>query len=221
MHLVSETLKQGLKNEWDDYKRKEAPVTPWFDDGSQADKTVDRVETFRDAYFLLLRLTNPLKKVSSESMAKALRKMYITPADEKVTMLRNKGLLAEQLAAKKKAGGQRIVGGGGANPADSPDNVLASMARRITSEMTANAEMMGKKVNNFSPAPASLTNPQKAVQNEPASLFAVVGALDPILTDSYEKNVNGTWDLVASLVDKAPYTAKRFESGESLRVWHF
>jgi hypothetical protein len=44
---------------------------------------MERVATFRDAYFLLSRVTNPLKEISSEVMVRAFRKVYITNDDEK------------------------------------------------------------------------------------------------------------------------------------------
>ena len=39
------------------------------------------------------------------------------------------------------------------------------------------------------------------------------------LLRAYGVSVNGTWDLVASLVDSGPYTASRFDSGAAAGPW--
>jgi hypothetical protein len=41
---------------------------------------------------------------------------------------------------------------------------------------------------------------------------------DPVLLESFGRQVNGTWDLVISISDKAPFTASRYESGSVRRV---
>jgi hypothetical protein len=52
------------------------------------------------------------------------------------------------------------------------------------------------------------------VQKKNAEITSILKSnRNPIVMQSFEKSVNGTWDLVASLSDKAPYAALRFEAG--------
>lgn len=58
MHVISSAIKKGLVNEWDSYKKKDAPpsITPWFDDGKEGREGGKswRVDSFKEAYNLLL-----------------------------------------------------------------------------------------------------------------------------------------------------------------------
>ena len=53
---------------------KDNNIKPWFDDGNFL-STPDQIVTFRDAYFVLERCLNPLKKVPSEMIVKAFNKI--------------------------------------------------------------------------------------------------------------------------------------------------
>jgi hypothetical protein len=60
----------------------------------------------------------------------------------------------------------------------------------------------------------------KAVAPEKVVVSSLMrGAIrDPVVASSYEKSMNGTWDLLVSLADTQPYTAKRYESGMMRRI---
>ena len=66
-------------------------------------------------------------------------------------------------------------------------------------------------------ATATATLPAPVAAPAPAAEYALTpGGRSLALLRSYGASVNGTWDLVASLVDSSPYTASRFDSGASL-----
>eukprot|EP01041_Mallomonas_annulata_P000619 gene619-1195_t len=88
MTQISEKLKEGLTNEWDDYKKKDKKkVAAWFEDDEKVGARLEKVTNIRDAYYLLLRAMNPLKKVPSEALSRALRMMYITPMSDKLKFI--------------------------------------------------------------------------------------------------------------------------------------
>lgn len=93
MQSLSEQLKVGLTNEWDDYKKKDKrnknTVKRWFEDDDEAiTSELERVRDLRSAYYLLLRALNPLKKIPSESLRRACRMLYIAPDVEKVEFIK-------------------------------------------------------------------------------------------------------------------------------------
>ena len=95
MYQISRALEAGLTNEWDNYKKKDFGkdnnIKPWFD--NLVASTPDQIVTFRDAYFVLERCLNPLKKVSSEMIARAMNKVYLSSDNEKITFLKARGLV--------------------------------------------------------------------------------------------------------------------------------
>lgn len=61
LHTMSAVLSRGLTNEWDNYKKKDAPLTPWFEGLGKSDAELFKVESLADAYNLLMRALSPLK----------------------------------------------------------------------------------------------------------------------------------------------------------------
>ena len=134
MAAISEKLREGLRNEWDDYKKKSSKeVKPWYDMDDEAGRSLERVGSFQDAYYLSLRSINPLKKIPSLAFQQMFRRFYVTNDTVKMNFI----------------------------------NSGAGVKLNSTSE----------------------------------------------LVSSYYRQLNGTWEIVVSLRDKAPYAAKRFESG--------
>ena len=90
-----------MTNEWDEYKKKtpsKIKSTPWYDEDKNGIK-LEKVENLRDAYFLLLRSMNPLKKVSSDAIGRALRMIYLTRDSEKLSFLTGKPVTSTSTAA--------------------------------------------------------------------------------------------------------------------------
>jgi len=81
----------GLTNEWDSYKKKgpDTRAVPWFEDDARLG-TIEKVQSLFDAYYVLLRAINPLKKVSTEVIGKAFRRVYFTNDNEKFTFIRGR-----------------------------------------------------------------------------------------------------------------------------------
>lgn len=102
MQSLSEQLKVGLTNEWNDYKKKDKRNTKsikrWFEDDDVAVvNELERVRDLRSAYYLLLRALNPLKKIPSESLRRACRMLYIASDTDKREFVE---VIAEENAEK-------------------------------------------------------------------------------------------------------------------------
>jgi hypothetical protein len=95
MKKISIALEKGLTNEWNDFKKdkkfkKSDAFKPWLDnEESKLDKVVN-VNTLSEAYNLLIRELNPLKKVSSELLQKSFRKLYLASTAEKFQFSKEK-----------------------------------------------------------------------------------------------------------------------------------
>lgn len=88
MYAISLQLREGLRNEWDEYKKKGFnEAKPWFDLDDDAGKSLERVGSFQDAYFLSLRSINPLKKIPSLSFQQMFRRFYVTNDTIKMNFL--------------------------------------------------------------------------------------------------------------------------------------
>jgi len=169
MEQISEKLKEGLTNEWDDYKkkpRKKKPV-PWYEDDKKYGAALERVERVEDAYYLLLKSLNPLKKVPSEALHRAVRMMYLTPAQKKLEFLH----------------------------------------RRMEAETPQESKVM--------------RTPNDEVYEDEYGFIRKRPKKKPVREDNmgvlFGKSLNGSWDLVFTLQDKRPYSARRFESGSMRR----
>ena len=72
MNRISEALEAGLSNGWDDWgktDKRNKMAKPWFDDGKQRAGQYGKVDTFRDAYFLLEEALNPLRSDKVRAVA--------------------------------------------------------------------------------------------------------------------------------------------------------
>lgn len=94
MAIVSSAVAKGLRNDWNDFKKdspaKDAVVRPWFDDAMSGPLRSLKVASLSDAYFLLLRELDPLKKVPSEALMRAFRKFYLSSFEEKSRFIRSR-----------------------------------------------------------------------------------------------------------------------------------
>lgn len=106
MKSISLALEKGLSNEWDDFKKdkqfKKDTLRPWFDnedDKMALDKIVN-VNQLSEAYNLLIRELNPLKKIPSDLLQKSFRRVYLTSQSEKMEFARAKRTINAALTDK-------------------------------------------------------------------------------------------------------------------------
>ncbi len=195
MYIVSSAIKEGLRNEWDEYKKKDIStnISPWYDDKVATDKSI-KINTFRDAYNLLISSLNILNRISSENIARAFRKMYISPTLEQTQFLKSRGLLQEN---RKR-------------------NVVSTV------ESDASLPTINNDTNNDESPFKKLMNSYNGDNNiDDLSVNSYIEksiALPTSINDLYHKQLNGTWDIVISIVDAAPYVAKRYETGDIRRI---
>lgn len=175
MKLISMALEKGLSNEWNDFKKdkqfsKDSQFRPWFDnEEGKLDKIVN-VNTVNEAYNLLMRELNPLKKITSELLQKSFRRLYLSRAVEKLEFAKQK---------RKQ------------NLALQANSYSPTQYRRTSSAV-------------FTP-----------YTEDPTGSIPLVST-NRELDYSYNETrhfVNGSWDLVSSLVDSTPYSARRFDLG--------
>ena len=111
MNKISEALEAGLSNGWDDWgegsrsRNRNKKANLWYDDGKEREGQYKKIDSFRDAYFLLEEALNPLRsdKVPSNSLVRALVKMYLAPESEKYMFLRSRG---QHYALEKERSGK-------------------------------------------------------------------------------------------------------------------
>ena len=196
MSSIQEALKPGLRNAWNEYKKGDA--TPWFDDGGKEIAAI-RIDTFKDAYYLLERVFRPLQKIPSQLMNRAFRKMYLSLDLEKLELLKEKGLLDPD---KKK---KRVT-----TVSDAIDPFIPGLNSR-------NEDPFSKKdANAGSLDTAPLPPPPVTADVKEVTSVWGGSTRNPVVMDSFKRSVNGTWDLVAFLSDTAPYTATRSASSSLL-----
>ena len=195
MYIVSSAIKEGLRNEWDEYKKKDIStnISPWYDDKLATDKSI-KINTFRDAYNLLISSLNSLNRISSENIARAFRKMYISPTLEQTQFLKSRGLLQEN---RKR-------------------NVVSSVESdaslpKINSDTNNDESPLKKLMNSY--------NGDNYIDDVSVTSYTEKSITLPTsINDLYYKQLNGTWDIAISIVDAAPYGAKRYEAGDIRRI---
>lgn len=221
---VKRALADGMRNDWDDYDKKDYnrrkdTVLPWYDDGTTAAKG-DKIETFRDAYFVLAKVINPLKKVPSQTISRAFRKLYITQDVEKLSFLKQRGLVslisetsASRMAKSKSqssASNFAAVGSGFGDGA------------KATESDGGNNGSAQKKYEQAEAAQQAFRSAISGFNSQLESTLNIQSKSGPVLTsdisDYYFKALNGTWEVVVALSDKSPYTAKRYEYGDLRRT---
>eukprot|EP01035_Chromulina_nebulosa_P017194 gene17194-22714_t len=203
MMSISLALEKGLTNEWDDYKKdKKNNVLPYYDEYyTKYINSSSKVTTFKDAYYVLLSLTNPLKELPGSNIAKSFRKMYITNETDKVTWFYNQGFISnkkiENVNTVKISNVSHLSFNSKksdkfADMKSSPTSgILSSMFSDIASDSSNNNKQQPKNSKNFD-------------------------------TDEvYSRYINGSWDLVISLYDKSPYNFKRYDSNSVVKTFNF
>lgn len=208
MYQISRALEAGLTNEWDNYKKKDVGkdnnIKPWFDDGSFL-ATPDQIVTFRDAYFVLERCLNPLKKVSSEMIAKAMNKIYLCGDNEKITFLKTRGLVSIKDTAQNKVFNENLRN----------VSFLAEMNAKRTDMLDSSTNVKFAWMKEDYEQTSVIIKPVTA--NDKKVITLNPNEVRPSIV--YGRLLNGTWDLVVSVKDKAPYLAERFESGTLRRTY--
>lgn len=190
MYIVSSAIKEGLRNEWDEYKKKDPNIiSPWYDDKVATDSTI-KISSFRDAYNLLITSLNPLNRISSENIARAFRRMYISPTIEQSLFLKAKGLLQE-------------------------NNNFNTLESKIN--FSANSRISNTDDSPFKNIMDSY-NGDNTIDYVLGSNVEKPNALPSSLNELYYKQLNGTWNIMVSIVDAAPYVSKRYEIGDIRRV---
>ena len=189
MSSIQEALKPGLRNAWNEYKKGDA--TPWFDDGGKEIASI-RIDTFKDAYYLLERVFSPLQKIPSQLINRAFRKMYLSLDTDKLELLKEKGLLDPD---KKK---RRVT-----TVSDAVDPFIPGLNSR-------NEDPFSKKDSNDGSLDTVPMPPVIDLKPLPEASSVWGGAnRNTAVMEVFKRSVNGTWDLVAHLTDTAPYTATR------------
>lgn len=183
MKRISQALEAGLSNGWDDWgDGTKSKVQPWFDDGDARAGSYAKIDTFRDAYFLLEEALNPLRsdKVPSEALMRAMKKMYVVSEAEKFTFLRSRGQHyfltesdAEGAKGRKLLTGEAYLRDKAMNPAEGtffasiglggkqkkneekPANMFDMVGRRAEVREQGQSETAGK-------APSSVGPPQSS-----------------------------------------------------------
>ena len=208
MYQISRALEAGLTNEWDNYKKKDFGkdnnIKPWFDDGNFL-STPDQIVTFRDAYFVLERCLNPLKKVPSEMIVKAFNKIYLSSDTEKLTFLKSRGLVTIKDTEQNKLVNENLRNVSFLN------QMNAKRTDMLDSSTGAKFAWMKEDYEESSVIKKPVTANDKKV------ITLNSNEVRPSIV--YGRLLNGTWDLVTSIKDKAPYLAERFESGTLRRTY--
>ena len=196
MSSIQEALKPGLRNAWNEYKKGDA--TPWFDDGGKEIASI-RIDTFKDAYYLLERVFSPLQKIPSQLINRAFRKMYLSLDTDKLELLKEKGLLDPD---KKK---RRVT-----TVSDAVDPFIPGLNSR-------NEDPFSKKDPNAGSLDTVPMPPIVADLKPLPEASSVWGGANrnTAVMEVFKRSVNGTWDLVAHLTDTTPYTATRYVSDVS------
>lgn len=196
MSSIQEALRPGLTNAWNEYKKGDAQ--PWFDDGGKEIASI-RIDTCKDAYYLLERVFSPLKKIPSQLINRAFRKLYLSSDADKLEVLKERGTLDD----KKK---RRVT-----TVSDAVDPFIPGLNNNRNEDPFSKKEIKVVVVDAIQDMDKDLMDKNKEV----SSVWG--GSRNTVVTDTFQRTINGTWDLVVHLSDVAPYTATRFEPGSVRR----
>lgn len=191
LQTMKAILSQGLTNEWDQYKKKDIKVDAWIDYGKK-DEELFKLTTLLDVYFVLLKALSPLKseKIPSDVFRRAFRSLYLSNDDTKLEFIRTRlpSLLSD--FAPQKAPKQT-------------DNLLLQKSDVMTPPTNGGAmiSMFGNDIDDN-----TRTKPKKPLY------------VPPTPTAVFEKNINGSWELMLSIYDKSPAVVTRYELGAVRRV---
>lgn len=193
MSSIQEALRPGLTNAWNEYKKGDAQ--PWFDDGGKEIASL-RIDNCKDAYYLLERVFSPLKKIPSQLINRAFRKIYLSSDADKLEVLKERGTLDD----KKK---RRVT-----TVSDAVDPFIPGLNNRNEDPFS---KKDSKVIIEDTTQEGVVEQMDKDKDKEVSSVWG--GKRNQIVMDTFQRTVNGTWDLVVHLSDTAPFTATRFEPG--------
>ena len=213
LYLVQTAIERGLLMDSDEFRRNKRrdTVSPWF---GEEKKETDRVDTLLEAYGVLLRAVDPLRgqKVASSILIQAFRMLQMLSDSDKMEFLRTRGVLSSIYVAEEKPKILNRLPGSREAPREGtffamigetetlPVPAAAAAATAASGETRSIYSVM-------SDDPALVVRPKKttAILSSPANVFS--------------RTINGTWDLMVSLMDERPYSARRFESGVMRRIF--
>lgn len=209
LYLVQTAIEKGLLMDSDEFRRdkRRNTVSPWF---GEEKKETDRVDTLLEAYGVLIRAVDPLRgqKVASSILIQAFRMLQMLNDADKMEFLRTRGVLSSiYVEGEKPKVLNRLPG---SREAPREGTFFAMIGETETVAAPAAAAASGETRSIYSvmsddPAPVARQKKPTAVLSSPANVFS--------------RTVNGTWDLMVSLVDERPYSARRFESGVMRRIF--
>jgi hypothetical protein len=202
VRTVSESLMKGTENMWVEYKTKKYnKYRPWYDTGGlqkKIDDDVDKVNSFGDAYRVMLLVTNPLKEIPDIQIRRAFRKIFTSSSDDvedhlsktgRIKIAKNRDTLSENVASS-------------AAVMSSPS--VTSNTRRMT-EQDRFSQVFKSLTSDFSKEYPVLRD-QGKITNKASSK-----------SEYFYNSLNGTWDIVVSSFDRNNRELKRFQSGDLRR----
>ena len=179
MQSISDTLAPGLRNEWDEYKKKDTKrnILPWYDDsrlnnGNQ--QISNKIYNINDAYLLLYQTFNPLKTISDELILKSFRKIYLTNENDKIIFFRLRGNL-ESLPKQK------------------------TISRMSTVSSTTTSKQKFMDMNEYKPITSIFNEDNDSTITIHAKEKKII--LAKTYHEYFHQQLNGTWDLVISCYD--------------------
>ena len=217
MQKISDALRPGLRNEWDEYSKKSysRESTPWLDDESKI-PAITKVTSMSEAYRVLLSCLDPLKKISSDIINQAFVFIDNAPETDKVTLLRSRGIIAAIPKPKdlipQYARDFSMFNTTTTNPMDGPSS--AEGFNSVLFKMTGGLNPVADENIQFQ----ILTKSKKTEKK-------VYDLTIDDMSNVYLGNLNGTWDLVLSLKIETDFLSsqpiprsKRYDYGELRRI---
>ena len=203
MYLVSAAINEGLRNEWDDYKRKDksSVYRAWYGQEQRPAATGAAVDganaTLAEALGVLLLSADPLKQASvgADLLRKCIRKVYLAPKAEKIAYLRQRGYFREATATAAAVAAYSCVADSSPPPSSSGSGTGDGLEGRSVASRFNGDFADAAPVQSRPPAQVAVTSPAPA----------------------YRKALNGTWDLALSCRDDASSGVQLFESGSVRR----
>ena len=205
MQTMSDILSVGLKDEWNDYKKKYTAPSSWLLEGKK-EEDLYNLETIYDTYSFLLRSINSplfLERVPFSVVRKAVRNMFLMSEIEKIELMRRKmPSLFDYLSDGRIYIGQ-----------ESEKREIPTVSSSVT--LTT---MNNQSIPVATDSAYTTYNPVKSNGRGRSYGNGEVGIS---ATDVFEKQLNGSWELVFSIYDKSSGQLKKVELGELRRCIFF
>lgn len=152
--------------------------------------------------------SNPLKDIPSSAIASAFRKIYLCQDNDKIALLKSKGLV----------GSREFFSDEGNNEPSEESAMISRMIAQNRPISYAKEEKTPQSPptpsNSFAPLPfLSQTSPltsSSSSSSSPTSTSVSVSISAPSskLGEAIGPSLNGTWDILLTLPYKAPYTVQ-------------